>query len=165
MGLSRLPLKFARTLLPLSLLFTAPGHLLAQAQATTGVIRGIVTDSAGRPIDNATVSLRHLGTNAERVLTTNASGVFVATLLRVGVYDMKARALGFKETQRDSVAVRLGETVETNFALEPQVVQLQELTVAAPEPPVDRRLHLLREFALGHGFLPNARRSPPGCVP
>jgi Carboxypeptidase regulatory-like domain len=137
MGLSRLPLKFARTLLPLSLLFTAPAHLLAQAQATTGVIRGIVTDSSGRPIDNATVSLRHLGTNAERVLTTNASGVFVATLLRVGVYDMKARALGFKETQRDSVAVRLGETVETNFALEPQVVQLQELTVAAPEPPVD----------------------------
>src|SRR6185312_4284518 len=39
--------------------------------------------------------------------------------------------------RRDSVQVRLGETVEINFALAPQVVQLQELTVAAPERGVD----------------------------
>jgi hypothetical protein len=33
--------------------------------------------------------------------------------------------------------LRLGETVELNFELAPQVVQLQELTATAPEPPVD----------------------------
>jgi hypothetical protein len=136
MGLLRSRLHLIRTLLPASLVLIAPGHLWAQAQASTGVIRGIVADSSGRPLDNATVSLRHLATNAERNLTTNASGVFVATLLRVGTYDVRARALGFRE-ERDTVPVRLGETVETNFSLAPQVVQLQELTVAAPEPPVD----------------------------
>jgi Carboxypeptidase regulatory-like domain len=114
----------------------APALLHAQAQATTGVIRGTVTDSAGRPLDNATLSLRHLSTNAARTLTTNASGVFVATLLRVGDYDVRARAVGFQEGRRDGVAVRLGETVEINFALAPQVVQLEELTVSA-EPVVD----------------------------
>jgi hypothetical protein len=124
-------------LLPAVLAFFRPTLLQGQAQASTGVIRGTVTDSAGRALDNAIVSLRHLATNAERTLTTNASGVFVATLLRVGTYHLRARAVGFRETQRDTVPVRLGEAVEVNFALAPQVVQLEELTVAAPEPAVD----------------------------
>ncbi|HET6796419.1 MAG TPA: carboxypeptidase regulatory-like domain-containing protein [Gemmatimonadales bacterium] len=113
-----------------------PTALHAQAQATTGVIRGTVTDSTGRAIDNATVTLRNLETNAERTLTTNASGAYVATLLRVGLYNVRARALGFREDHRDSISVRLGETVEGSFALAPQVVRLQELTVSA-EPAVE----------------------------
>src|SRR3954463_10313224 len=137
MGLPRLEVHRAGLLLPFVLLLLIPTHLRAQAQASTGVIRGTVTDSAGRPLDNATVSLRHLATNAQRTLTTNASGVYVATLLRVGQYDIRARALGFREKQRDTVAVTLGETVEANFSLTPQAVQLEELTVAAPEPEVD----------------------------
>src|SRR5688572_13579255 len=104
-----------------SLILLLPTTLRAQAQATTGVIRGTVADSTGRPLNDATVSLRHLETNAERTLTTNASGVYVATLLRVGLYDVRARALGFREARRDSVPVRLGETVERSFALAPQV--------------------------------------------
>jgi hypothetical protein len=138
MDLPRRPSRPIRSLLLLaSLTLVLPATLRAQAQATTGVIRGVVTDSSGRPLDNARVSLRHLATNAERSLSTNASGVFVATLLRVGLYDVRARALGFREAQRDSVAVRLGETVEINFALAPQIVQLEELTATAPEPAVD----------------------------
>jgi hypothetical protein len=136
MDLSRWPRR-SLTLLLAPLLLTIPVILQAQAQASTGVIRGTVTDSAGRPLNDATVTLRHRDTNAERTLTTNASGVYVATLLRVGVYDLRARALGFREARRDSVQVRLGETVERSFALAPQVVQLEELTVAAPEPAVD----------------------------
>ena len=137
MGLSRLQFLPARPLLLASLLLILPAQLRAQAQATTGIIRGSVTDSTGRPLDNARITLRHKATNAERTLSTNASGVFVATLLRVGVHHVRARALGFREAQRDSVSVRLGETVETNFQLAPQAVQLEELTVAAPEPTVD----------------------------
>src|SRR5512133_1601784 len=95
----------SRTLLPASLVLVVPARLWAQAQASTGVIRGVVADSSGRPLDNATVSLRHLATNAELTLTTNSSGVYVATLLRVGVYDLKARAVGYREEREDSVAV------------------------------------------------------------
>jgi hypothetical protein len=136
MDLSRWPRR-SLTLLLASLFLALPGLLRAQAQATTGVIRGTVTDSTGRPLNDATVTLRNRETNAERTLTTNASGVYVATLLRVGMYDLKARALGFREARRDSVQVRLGETVERSFALAPQVVQLEEITVAAPEAAVD----------------------------
>jgi Carboxypeptidase regulatory-like domain len=114
-----------------------PVALFAQAQATTGVIRGTVTDSGGAPISGALVTLRNRETNALRSLNTNASGVYVATLLRVGLYDIGARALGFREARRDSVALRLGETVEEGFVLAAQAVQLQELTVSAPEPTID----------------------------
>jgi hypothetical protein len=118
-------------------LAAAPAHLHAQAQATTGVIRGTVTDSTtGAAIPGASVTLRNRETNAQRVLTTNERGVYVATLLRVGTYDVTARALGFLEQKRDTLGLRLGETQEVSFALEPQAVQLREITVAA-EPTVD----------------------------
>ncbi len=112
-------------------------QLEGQAQATTGVIRGVISDSSsGAPLAGATVSLVNRETNAERSLTTNASGVYVATLLRVGTYNVTARALGFKAAQRDTIAVRLGETVDLPLALTPQAVQLQEITATA-EPLID----------------------------
>ena len=114
-----------------------PVRLHGQAQATTGVIRGTVTDSAGGALAGASVTLRNAETNAERVLTTNDRGVYVATLLRVGTYAVTARALGFRESSRTGVALRLGETQDLSFALAPQAVQLQEITVAAAEPVVD----------------------------
>ncbi len=126
----------ARSLLLGCILAALPATLEAQAQATTGVTRGTVTDSTGQPIAGATVTLRNLETNAERSLATNDRGVYAATLLRVGNYDASARALGFRESRRGDVPVGLGETVTLNFVLTPQVVQLQELTVEA-EPTLD----------------------------
>ncbi len=136
MALPRPLSRSSRSLLFGLVLSRPPGLLQAQAQASTGVIRGLVADSTGTPLPGATVTLRQRETNAQRTLNTNASGVYVATLLQVGHYDIRARALGFREARRDSVALRLGETVQTDFALAPQVVQLEELTVSA-EPPVD----------------------------
>ncbi len=124
-------------LLILAALVAAPAALHAQAQATTGVIRGVVSDSNGGPLAGATVSFINTETNATRSLTTNDRGVFVATLLRVGTYNVTARALGFQASQRNGVALRLGETVDLPFALAPQAVQLEEVTATAQEPVVD----------------------------
>ena len=115
------------SLLPLSLaLLVLPARLAGQAQATTGVIRGTVHGlvPAAPPWPAPSVTLRNAETNAERVLTTNERGVYVATLLRVGTYDVTARALGFQESKRTGLALRLGETLEVPFALAPQAVQL-----------------------------------------
>ena len=133
-----LPRLLRSTLALLGLALAAvPGRLAAQAQATTGVIRGTITDSAGGgPLVGATVTLRNAETNAERVLTTNERGVYVATLLRVGTYDVSSRALGFVAAKKSNLTLRLGETLEVPFALVPQAVQLQELSVSA-EPLID----------------------------
>ncbi|TMC62229.1 MAG: TonB-dependent receptor, partial [Chloroflexi bacterium] len=140
-------------------LAAVPARLLAQAQATTGVIRGTVTDSAGAPLAGASVTLRNAETNAERVLTTNDHGVYVGTLLRVGTYDVAARALGFLEEKKTGLGLRLGETLDVPFALKPQAVQLQEITVAAEEreePATRSETHLGVEAVEG---LPNNGRN------
>ena len=111
--------------------FAPPAILAAQTQATTGLVRGVVTDSLGVPLTAATVVLQHRETNAERSITTNSSGVYVASLLRVGTYDISVRAIGFAMATQKGVVVRLGDAARADFALRRQAVQLQDLSVAA----------------------------------
>jgi hypothetical protein len=114
-----------------------PVQLDAQAQATTGVIRGVVRDTSGNRLRGATVVVRNLETNQSRTVTTNEQGAFVAALLRVGRYDLSARALGFDEVRRQGLEVRLGETVDLQLALRPQAIAVEGLTVTAQAPLVD----------------------------
>ena len=67
----------------------------AQAQATTGVIRGVVSDSAGGPIAGAVVTLRHTETNITRTLRTGERGDYAGTLLPLGTYEVTVRSIGF----------------------------------------------------------------------
>src|SRR5687768_14708761 len=119
------------------LLLVAPAALLAQVQATTGVIRGNVSAADGSPLAGATVVARNVNTNFTRTLTTNARGVYAATLLPLGTYQVTARAVGYRaETQR-GLRVSLGEEAQADFRLEAQAVQLGDIAVESGEPPVD----------------------------
>src|SRR5207244_10915278 len=66
--------------------------LAAQAQATTGVIRGIVSDPSGNVVVGAQVTVTDVDTRFQRTVTTNVKGVFVAPLLPLGTYEVRARA-------------------------------------------------------------------------
>ena len=48
----------------------------------TGQISGTVTDPGGAVVPNATITIRNLGTNAIRTVTTGDSGTFVVTGLQ-----------------------------------------------------------------------------------
>jgi hypothetical protein len=108
--------------------------VLAQSQATSGVIRGTVTSSTGEPAAGATVTLRNTQTNIVRTTTTNTEGVFVAPLLPVGTYEVRARQVGATEARRDGVVLRLGETVD--LALQLGVVQLEAIQVIGEVAPL-----------------------------
>ena len=56
----------------------------AQSQATTGVIRGAVWNSFGKPVGNATISLTETRTNYRRTLVSSDMGVFAATFVALG---------------------------------------------------------------------------------
>src|SRR2546422_7675007 len=60
-----------RLLAPVVLALAFPVVLSAQSQATTGIIRGVVTDPAGAAVAGATVTLHELQTGFQRQLTTN----------------------------------------------------------------------------------------------
>jgi hypothetical protein len=115
------------------LLWTRP--LVAQSQATTGIIRGVVVDPNGTPVAGAQVSLRETQTNFQRTLTTDAGGNFAATLLPLGTYDVTARAVGFNETTQQGIALRVGQTVDLHLAV--AAITLQAINVEASQPVVD----------------------------
>src|SRR6267143_5334961 len=120
---------------PVVLALVLPMAVAAQSQATTGVIRGVVSDPAGAPVVGATVALRETQTGFQRQVTTNDRGVFVASLLPLGTYDVTARAVGYNEVKRTGVPLRVGETVDLPLHL--AAVQLQAVVVEATQPVVD----------------------------
>ncbi len=112
----------AGLLLPVSLLYP-------QAQATTGVIRGTVSQTGGGAVANATVTLRNQETNITRTLKTSDRGIFVGTLLPLGRYEVTVRALGYQSLARKDLLLRLGQTLDLPFALEKRTTELAALNI------------------------------------
>ena len=119
----------------LLLLVGAPASLGAQSQATTGIIRGVVTDPNGNAAKGAAVTVRDALTHFTRTLTTDEKGVFVASLLPLGTYDVVAKAVGFSQATARGVRVRVGETVELRLSL--AAVELAPVVVETQQTPVE----------------------------
>src|SRR5437899_1420590 len=123
----------------------AAASLAAQSQATTGIIRGVVSDPNGNPVSGANVTVRDLQTNFTRRLATDEKGVFVASLLPLGTYEVTAKAVGFSQATKTGIPVRVGETVDLKLALAavelaPVVVEAKENLVEATKVATSDRL-------------------------
>ena len=116
-----------------------PKFLNAQAQATTGLIRGFATDSSGNPVA-AFVTVRNTETNYTRTVKASDQGVFVTTLLPLGTYQVSARAVGFSPVSKSNIVVTLGQVVDLPLVLARSTTQLAGITVVAQVPTVDPSL-------------------------
>ena len=77
----------------------------------TGAIGGVVQDASGAVIANAQISISNEATGeVVRQVTSDASGLFTATLLPVGNYTVEVEAAGFPATKFPGVIVRITET-------------------------------------------------------
>ena len=119
----------------LPLLVLGASRLAAQAQATTGIIRGVVVDPNGAAVAGAQVQLHEAQTNFQRTVAADAGGKFAAPLLPLGTYDVTARGVGFTEVKRTGIALRVGETVDLRLVL--GAVTLSAVTVEATQPLID----------------------------
>src|SRR5438552_8382692 len=128
--LKQLPAAFLGAALVLALQPSLP----AQAQAPTGVIRGVVSDPSGNVVAGARVIVTDVETRFQRIVVTNEKGVFVAPLLPLGTYEVTARGVGLGEKRQTGIVLRVGETVDLALKLEP--VELGAVTVTAT-PVVD----------------------------
>src|SRR5688572_25871789 len=113
-----------------------PSLLAAQSQATTGVIRGISTDSTGAPLA-ALVTLRNVETNFTRTVQASERGVFVATLLPLGTYELTARAIGYAPATRRDLKLNVGQTIDVPIVLARSVTQMGAVTVTGARPVVE----------------------------
>jgi len=78
-----------------------------RAQGLFGTISGIVTDSSGAAIPGATVKVTNVNTNVITTLSTNGAGVYSATSLNPGVYNVAAEAKGFKAAIAKNISLEV----------------------------------------------------------
>jgi hypothetical protein len=101
---------------------------LAQT-AVTGGLSGVVTDSSGAIVPNATVTIVNTATRDTRVLTTNAEGRYVAPFLKPGPFTVSATAPNLRSNSV-SVQILVGQQAVTNLTITPTASQ-QVVTVNA----------------------------------
>src|SRR5262245_15751250 len=110
---------------------------LAQSQASSGQISGVVTDANGAVVPNATVKAKNKETGLERAANTSDDGVYTMVLLPTGTYTVVAEAQGFAATTVDDVVVNVGRTADANVTLGATTVQATVL-IAAQDIQVTR---------------------------
>lgn len=86
------------------------------AQAGTGGITGLVTDTTGAVIPNATVKAKDLATGIELTTTANSAGIYNFVSLKPGEYEVTASAPNFSESKL-KVEVQVGRVTSANFVL------------------------------------------------
>ncbi|WP_374574062.1 carboxypeptidase regulatory-like domain-containing protein [Phenylobacterium sp.] len=102
------------------------------AQETTGAIRGLVTDDAGAPVANATVTITHVPTGSTATSVTGPDGSFSARGLRVGgPYRVTASAADYEKGQVTIQAVGVGDAANVSVALAHSGGEVSELVVTA----------------------------------
>lgn len=112
--------------------------------ASTGAIRGTVTDSSGGLVEWASVVAVNSATGLRHSTATDSQGRFAFEMLPPGVYTARAEFRGMSPQMSPQVQVEVGGTVEVNFTLAiagvketvtvsgaPQLVETQPTAISA----------------------------------
>ncbi|HVB85315.1 MAG TPA: TonB-dependent receptor [Candidatus Dormibacteraeota bacterium] len=110
---------------------------LAQV-AITGKITGVVTDSSGGVIPNATVTVTGAGLMTSRSASTQSDGSYLFDLLPPATYKVSITASGFKTFVQNGVVITAGFTATVDGHLQVGAVS-QEVTVSGAAPVVDTK--------------------------
>ena len=91
--------------------------LSAVGQVPTGTISGTVQDASGAVIPKASVAIKNKATGIERKTVTAEDGLYTASLLQAGDYEVTVQAAGFRTLIRE-VTVATGSVVKVDANLE-----------------------------------------------
>jgi hypothetical protein len=111
-------------------LLLIPVVIFAQS---SGKIAGVVVDkSTGEPLPGVNVILEGTTLGA----STDIDGYYVILNVPVGVYDIRANYIGYKDVVVEGVRISASLTTEINFQLEPTTLELEEAIVVTAERPL-----------------------------
>jgi hypothetical protein len=125
----------SRTGLLLLALGLVPGLLgqEALAQGYNATLRGKVVDEQGAALPGVVVTVRNVGTNDTRSVTSGVAGLYFLPSLPAGTYDVTAALSGFATGKRSALVLRVSQEATVDFAL--KVGQMsEEITVSAEAP-------------------------------
>ena len=102
------------------------------AQKDTGAIVGTVLDASGASVPGAQVAAVDTATNFIYNATTDATGQYTMSPVRVGTYRISVGAKGFK-TEVESITLEIQQRARVNFTLQPgELRETIEVTGMAP---------------------------------
>jgi hypothetical protein len=110
------------------------GPALAQADATSANLSGVVRDPAGAVVAGAAVTARNPSVGVTRTTTTNDEGFYQLVQLAPGAYEVTVEAANFKKAVVPSVTVTVGQRADLDIALElGQITDVVTVTGAQTE--------------------------------
>ena len=107
-------MKFTRFVL----LFAAATVFVVSAHAqSTATLSGTVTDPSGAVVPNVRVTVHSLATAQDRVVTTDAAGLYAVPSLQPGDYSVKGEVSGFGPYTVPKVTLDVSQSVVVNMKL------------------------------------------------
>src|SRR3984893_13401853 len=116
--------RFVRRGLSVFLFFAFLAALPARAQLAVANLSGVVMDTSGRSVPNATVSIKNVATGVIREVQSNSDGLYSAPTLLPGEYDIEASAPSFSKTVEKDVTLTVGSERALNLTLKVGAVNL-----------------------------------------
>jgi hypothetical protein len=93
------------------------GACPAFAQQDQGAVTGTITDPTGAAVPNASVTITNVDTGLVLNATTDASGNYTFSPIKIGNYKVSATAPGFSTTTQSNIRVDVQSRVEVNVKL------------------------------------------------
>jgi hypothetical protein len=112
----------------------AASMVYGQGVGASGDIKGVVTDTSGAVITNATVTATDVEKGLQRTGTTDKSGEYRISGLAPAGYEVSVAASGFSTSIQKGVVINVGETVTLDFHL--KVSAAAEKIEVTTEPPI-----------------------------
>jgi hypothetical protein len=106
---------------------------LAQTQVFSSALTGIVHDSTGAVVPQATVTISSPETGVRRSFRTSDDGRYTFTLLPPGTYVLAAQKDGFQPISQSGINLALGQTATVDVALRVGSTA-QEVNITADSP-------------------------------
>jgi hypothetical protein len=103
------------------------------AQVNNASLTGLVTDSAGAVVPNASVMVKNKATDLESVATTDSSGYYTFASLPVGTYTVTIELPGFKKAVRENISLEVGQKARIDTSLEVGAVSETVVVGSAPQ--------------------------------
>jgi hypothetical protein len=116
----------------LAVLLLAVVALSFTVKAQDATIVGTITDPSGAAVPNVKVSATSIETGLVSTAVTADSGTYVIPELRIGHYDVKAEASGFKIAEQKGLVLQVGDRTRIDFQMQLGGAQ-ETVTVEANE--------------------------------
>ena len=125
---------------------------LAQSNASSGEIKGTVTDASGGLVPGGTVTVTNSNTGFSRTAITDERGEYRILLLPPGSYEVRVELAAFG-TQVRNAQVIVGQTLAIDFRL--QVGTAAQTVTVSAESPVIETERVTQSNTIEEGYIRN----------